>query len=186
MITQNQENSRAPASGLRSSRSTYKPVSNMPGFSDGPEGAAAVRRRGGYLAAFLALVLTAQMHGADRLDRENLLTFRDAAGQIATVKTTADWQKRRAEILAGMQQVMGRLPGREKRVALDVKVLSETDCGTFVRREILYTAEPGSRVPAFLLIPKAALEGQLRPGILALMPTNNLEGNRPVVGLNKS
>jgi dienelactone hydrolase len=65
-----------------------------------------------------------------------------------------------------------------------VKVESETDCGSYVRREITYAAEPGARVPAFLLVPKAVLAaGQRRPGILAAMPTNNTEGNRPVVGL---
>ena len=71
-----------------------------------------------------------------------------------------------------------------KRVPLDVKVERETDCGEFVRREITYAAEPGARVPAYLLIPKDVLAGRaVRPGILALMPTNNVEGNRPVVGL---
>ena len=131
----------------------------------------------------LGFVLTAR--AAERLDRENLLQFRDESGRVAAVKTVADWQKRRAEILAGMQRVMGPLPGAAKRVALDVRIESETDCGTYVRREITYTAEPGSRVPAFLLVPKAVLEGKAeRPGVLAAMPTNNTEGNRPVVGLS--
>ena len=135
------------------------------------------------LAALTTVSLT--IHAAERLDRENLLQFRDSSGRVAPVRTTADWQKRRAEILAGMQQVMGPLPGAGKRVALEVKIESETDCGTYVRREITYLAEPGSRVPAFLLVPKSVIEGKgTRPGVLAAMPTNNLEGNRPVVGLN--
>jgi len=79
---------------------------------------------------------------------------------------------------------MGPLPGAAKRVPLDVKVERETDCGSFVRREITYFAEPGARVPAYLLIPKDVLAGRVvRPGVLALMPTNNVEGNRPVVGV---
>jgi dienelactone hydrolase len=100
------------------------------------------------------------------------------------VQSPADWQRRRAEIVAGMEAVMGPLPGAAKRAALEVAIVRETDCGTYVRREILYTAEPGSRVPAFLLIPKRALDGaSLAPGVLAAMPTSNIEGNRPVVGL---
>jgi dienelactone hydrolase len=76
------------------------------------------------------------------------------------------------------------LPGGEKRVPLDVRVERETDGGSYVRREISYQAEPGSRVAAFLLLPKAALTPGARvPGVLALMPTNSAEGNRPVVGL---
>jgi dienelactone hydrolase len=136
------------------------------------------------LLAVTAAVLSYPIYGAERLDRENLLLFHAALDRVAPVKTTADWQKRRAEIIAGMQTVMGPLPGADKRVPLDVKVVSETDCGTYVRREITYAAEPGARVPAYLLIPKTVLDGKMnRPGILALMPTNGTEGNRPVVGL---
>lgn len=120
-----------------------------------------------------------------RLDRENLLVYRiDPTADARPVKTPADWRKRRAEVVAGMESVMGPLPGAAKRVALDVAVERETDCGSYVRREITYTAEPGSRVPAFLLLPKAVLDGKTqRPAVLALMPTNNVDGNRAVVGL---
>jgi dienelactone hydrolase len=134
--------------------------------------------------ALIALVASSFACAAERLDREKLLQFREPTGRVSAVKSTADWQKRRAEILAGMQSVMGPLPGAEKRVPLDVSIQSETDCGSYVRREIIYTAEPGGHVPAFLLLPKMVLAGKTqRPGVLAAMPTNNLEGNRPVVGL---
>ncbi len=135
--------------------------------------------------ACLLLALSCGLSGAERLDRENLLTYHDSTGRVAPLNSTADWQKRRAETLAGMQKIMGPLPGSAKRVPLEVKVESQTDCGPYVRREITYTAEPGGRVPAFLLVPKSVIEGKLqRPGILAAMPTNNVEGNRPVVGLH--
>jgi dienelactone hydrolase len=118
-----------------------------------------------------------------RLERENLLQFRTADGVVSPVRTPADWQKRRAEILAGARQVMGELP-LDRRVPLELAVVQETDCGTYVRREITYQAEPGARVPAYLLLPKDVRDGRARrPGVLALMPTNNVEGNRPVVGL---
>lgn len=133
-------------------------------------------------AVCVAFALTAS---AQRLDRENLLQFRSAGGAVAAVRTPADWQLRRAEIVAGMESVMGPLPGAAKRVPLDVRVESETEVGTYVRRVISYAAEPGARVTAFLLVPKDVLAGRaLRPGVLALMPTNNQEGNRPVVGLD--
>lgn len=133
-------------------------------------------------------LLVGSLAGAERLERDKLLTYRGANGKVAVVKTTADWQKRRAETIAGMVQIMGPLPGAAKRVPLDVRVESETDCGTYVRREITYQAEPGSlpgaRVPAFLLLPKTMLEGKAtRPAVLALMPTNANEGHKPVVGL---
>ncbi len=132
----------------------------------------------------LILLAVASLSAAERLDRENLMQFHAAPDRVAPVTTTIEWQKRRAEIVAGMQAVMGPLPGAAKRGPLDVKVERETDCGSYVRREITYQAEPGARVPAFLLIPKAVLAGKSRAtGVLAAMPTNNAEGNRPVVGL---
>jgi dienelactone hydrolase len=129
-------------------------------------------------------VAVAPVRAAERLARDNLLVFRAESGGVAPVRTTADWQKRRAEIVVGMEGVMGSLPGTGKRVALEVTIVSETDCGSYVRREITYTSEPGSRVPAFLLVPKVVIEGrERRAGVLAAMPTNATEGNRPVVGL---
>jgi dienelactone hydrolase len=132
----------------------------------------------------LVLMSTAAFGRGERLERENLLQYRSADGTVAVVRTAADWRERRAEILAGAQTVMGKLPDAGRRAPLEVKIECEMDCGSYVRREITYTAEPGVRVPAFLLLPKAVRDGQAqRPGVLALMPTNNTEGNRPVVGL---
>jgi hypothetical protein len=121
---------------------------------------------------------------AERLDRNNLLTFRDPSGQVRPVRTVDQWLVRRAEIVRGMEAVMGSLPGPGDRVPLDVQVVEETDCGSHVRREITYQAEAGGRVPAFLLLPKTVMRGEApRPGVLCLMPTNNVDGHRPVVGL---
>ena len=131
------------------------------------------------LALLTGLVATA----AERLPRDNLLVYRGAGDRVTPVRTTADWQARRAETLRGMQAIRGPLPDEKKRVPLDVRVERETDCGSYVRREISYAAEPGARVPAYLLVPKAVLAGKKAPGVLAAMPTNGTEGNRPVVGL---
>jgi dienelactone hydrolase len=119
-----------------------------------------------------------------RLPRENLLAYRDARGVVREGSTIAHWQKRRADVLAGMQSVMGRLPGREKRAPFDVKVEEETDCGSYVRRLITYQSEPGSRTPAYLCIPKKALTGKSKvPAVLCLHPTDNKIGHKVVVGL---
>jgi hypothetical protein len=120
---------------------------------------------------------------APRLDRNNLLQYRDRHGDAQPVKSTSDWQKRRAAILDGMQEVMGPMPGREKRCPLDVKIEEEVDCGTYFRRLVTYASEPGSRVPAYLLIPKTALAGKRAPAILCLHGTDNKIGHKIVVGL---
>jgi dienelactone hydrolase len=108
--------------------------------------------------------------------------FHTRSGAVAPVQSKADWQRRRAEILRGMEEVMGPLPGREKRCPLDLRLEQETDCGSYVRRAITYASEPGSRVPAYLLLPKDALVGKKKlPAVLALHPTDMQYGYRVVV-----
>jgi len=132
----------------------------------------------------IANIAHAEKPAASRLDVQKLLFYHDAEQKVQPVKSINDWQKRRAEILDGMQQVMGPLPGNEKRCPLAVKTVSETDCGTYLRRLITYSSEPGSRVPAYLLIPKTALKKQHKvPAILCLHPTDNKIGHKVVVGL---
>ncbi len=117
-----------------------------------------------------------------RLPRTNLLLYHTRSGEVAPVKTKSQWQKRRAEIIRGMMTIMGPLPGKQKRCPLDVQVKSETDAGSYVCRDITYASEPGSRVPAFLLIPKSALVARAKvPAILALHPTDMEYGRRVVI-----
>ena len=109
-----------------------------------------------------------------------------ADGAVAAVRTTNDWNIRRESIRRAMQEVMGPLPGKEKRVALDVAVTEEVDCGEYVRRFLTYASEPGARVPAYLLVPKAALKATTPfPAVLALHQTHAL-GQKVVVGLGNS
>jgi dienelactone hydrolase len=124
-----------------------------------------------------------------RLPRDNLLVYRGTDGKPSDVKNLDDWAKRRAEIVRGMEAVMGKLPGKEKRCPLDVKVEEEVDCGKYVRRLLTYESEPGSRVPAYLCIPKELLKGEKPerkvPAILCLHGTDNTVGHGTVVGLGK-
>ncbi|WP_406696243.1 dienelactone hydrolase family protein [Singulisphaera sp. Ch08] len=120
-----------------------------------------------------------------RLPRENLLLYRDAGHEVKPVRSIDDWLHRRAEIIAGAEAVMGQLPGPEKRCPLDMKVEEEVDCGRYVRQLITYASEPGSRVPAYLLIPKSALgpQAQPAPAVLCLHGTDNVVGHGTVVGV---
>ena len=115
------------------------------------------------------------------------MVFRNAHGVVEPMRTKANWDRRRAEILEGMKQVMGPLPGAQKRCPLDVRIEEEVDCGDYVRRFLSYAAEPNERVPAYLLIPKAALTNPAArlPAVLALHQTHNA-GQKVVVGLGNS
>jgi len=129
----------------------------------------------------LLVACTALAGTSGRLPRTNLLVYHRSNGTTGPVKSKADWKKRRSEIVQGMQQIMGPLPGKEKRCPLAMKIEQETDCGNYTRQLISYAAEPGTRVPAFLLVPKQAARNAKRPAILALHPTDMEFGHRVVV-----
>lgn len=129
----------------------------------------------------IAGLALAEPPGGQRLSREHLLQYRRPDGSVATARTPEEWLLRRKEIIRGAESVMGRLPGEAKRCALDVRIEEEVDCGNHVRRLITYASEPGSRVPAYLLIPKSALGGKPAPGVLCLHGTNNEIGHGVVI-----
>ena len=90
----------------------------------------------------------------------------------------------RTALLAAMQEVMGRLPGDDRRVDLQVHVEEEVDVGSYLRRLLTVQSEPNSRTPAYLCIPKSALRANSKvPAVLCLHPTDNRVGHQVVVGL---
>ena len=120
-----------------------------------------------------------------RLAGGDLLVFHGPDGAAKPVRSGDDWLRRKSEILQGFRSVVGPLPGPKKRWRLEPITEGEVDCGSYLRRSITYASEPGSRVPAYLLIPKAALVNGARrfPAGLCLHPTDNAIGNGVVVGL---
>lgn len=118
------------------------------------------------------------------LSRTDLLELRAADGTLRRASTAQEWAARRAEARAGFVSVSGPLPDATKRCDLAVEVLEEVDAGSYVRRLITYQAEPGSRVPAYLCVPKTLLAGEKKaPAVLCLHPTDNVIGHKVVVGL---
>jgi dienelactone hydrolase len=118
------------------------------------------------------------------LDHHNLLQFTDAQGNPQPVRSAADWQHRRAQILAGMQQAMGQLPDRTHLPPLDMKVLATEPAAKFTRLTISFVASGEERIPAYLFLPKTHAATQPFAAILALHPTSEL-GKGEIVGLGK-
>ncbi len=110
----------------------------------------------------------------------DLLCWIDAAGQIQPVHTAEAWQRRRAHILAGMQQVMGPLPDAKSKCALEVQELQSEELPTVIRKKILFQAGPGDTIPAYLLIPKN-LAGPA-PAMLCLHGTSGSRGRTAGLG----
>lgn len=105
-----------------------------------------------------------------------------------SLRVKAEEETWRTELRAKLEQIMGPLPADAKRVPLEMTVEAVEDAGDFERRQISYQSEPGSRVPAYLLVPKAALApGSERrfPAVLGLHQTHRA-GARVVVGLGQS
>jgi hypothetical protein len=121
---------------------------------------------------------------AGQLLRFNLLLLPQGPGKFKQIVSGTEWEQRRQMILSNMQIVMGQLP--TQKADLRISVLEEQDRGKFVQRFIQYYPDAGQPVPAYLLIPKEALDPQNRhkfPAILALHQTDWTLGPKLVVGL---
>lgn len=104
--------------------------------------------------------------------------------RAATENETA----RRTALLRALEEIMGPFPGPEKRCPLDVRIEEERETNGVIRRQLTYQSEPGSRVPAYLLLPRDAVsDGATRrfPAVLALHQTH-AAGRKVVVGLGNS
>lgn len=121
-------------------------------------------------------------------DHANLMVARDGRGRETPVQNRADWDVRRAHILAHLQEVMGPLPGGERRVPLDVQIVSTEQESGYVRKKLTFAVEPGDRVPAWLLIPDADRRASKRaPAMLCLHQTIKIGKDEPVgLGSNKN
>lgn len=108
-------------------------------------------------------------------DHSKLLEWRDADGTAKAVSSPRDWDRRRAHILAGMQQVMGPLP--TQRPGLDVQTLSSEHAEGYERQKISYRADAGEPVPAYLLIPNGISDRM--PAMICLHQTTNMGKDEP-------
>jgi dienelactone hydrolase len=100
----------------------------------------------------------------------------DRGGPI-TAKT---WPAHRERILRGVEQVLGPMP--KEKVPLESKVMSEEDCGKYVRRKVSIHVQPGDRMPAYLLVPKER-RGRV-PAIVCFYGTTSGAGKETTVGLS--
>ncbi len=94
--------------------------------------------------------------------------------------TRGTWPAHRARILKGVREVLGPMP--ETTVPLDPEVISEVDCGPYLRRKVAIRVQPGDRMPAYLLIPKG--RGGRVPAVICFYGTTAGAGKETTVGLS--
>jgi len=112
-----------------------------------------------------------------KINHHDLTFFVDDAGHQQPIRTIADWEKRKAEVLLGLQAVMGDLPADDRRVPLTVEILSEETKDGITFKKLTYQSEPGTRVPAWLLIPSERQKPA--PAMLSLHQTTQLGKDEP-------
>jgi hypothetical protein len=105
---------------------------------------------------------------------------RPSAGLWKEPVTAANWQVMRDRILQGVFKVFGAFPS--EKIPLDPKIISEEDCGSYLRRKVTIQVQPGDRMPAYVLIPKNRT-GRL-PAILCIYGTTSGAGKETTVGLS--
>ena len=130
--------------------------------------------------------LTAAMPGFARgqqpapkyLEHQQLDYVLTDKGERQSIATKADWERRRAHILANLQVVMGPLPANAKKVSPDLQVLEEVKLDKCVRRKISYRTEANDRVRAYLFLPQPGTT-QKGPAVLCLHQTVKIGKEEP-------
>lgn len=110
-------------------------------------------------------------------DKLRLLVWRDDRGRERPIRRPGDWPRRRAHILASLQWVMGPLPDDSRRVPVEMRIESSESLAAFKRHRITFAVEPGDRLPAYLLIPRA--QPRKAPAMLCLHQTTPLGKGEP-------
>jgi dienelactone hydrolase len=131
--------------------------------------------------AILRSVLAAHAIGSEEAtyrEHQDLSYYLDAQGARHPIRSIADWNIRRTQILVQMLAVMGPLPHPVAPVPLDVRILESVSLGPIVRRKIDYhTDSPSRRVSAYLFVPANASAKQ--PAVLCLHQTIKIGKSEP-------
>ncbi|MEX1137015.1 MAG: alpha/beta fold hydrolase, partial [Balneolales bacterium] len=83
----------------------------------------------------------------------------------------AEWEKKRFQIIEGMEQAMGKLPDRTDLPPLDVQIIDTLEADTYNRMTISFAVAENERVPAFLYIPFRKRISEKLPAMLVLHGT---------------
>lgn len=94
--------------------------------------------------------------------------------------STKSWPGLRARIAEAALKTLGTAPA--EKVPLDPQMISEEDCGSYLRRKVSLQVQAGDRMPAYLLIPKK--RPRSLPAIICFYGTTSGAGKETTVGLS--
>lgn len=113
--------------------------------------------------------------------KTRLLFYTDSKGKKRRVSTLAEWKIKRRQILEGMDQAMGKLPGFSNMPDMKIQIIDETKEEKYIRQNISFTVAENEEVPAFLYIPGRRNKYGKFPAMLALHETDPI-GKKSVDG----
>jgi dipeptidyl aminopeptidase/acylaminoacyl peptidase len=108
-------------------------------------------------------------------DKTDLLKYLGDGGREHPIKEAAGWPRRRAHILAGMQEVMGLLPPAEAG-AVVTHLLEDVREEKYRRIKLTFDGRDGDAVPCYLFLPHG--DGR-RPAVLCLHQTTKIGKAEP-------
>jgi pimeloyl-ACP methyl ester carboxylesterase len=114
---------------------------------------------------------------------DSLLTYKNKNGQKMPVKTLADWQKKRVQVLAGMQKVMGPLPTMKGLPPLNIQYIDSVKEDSFTCYTIKFTVAANEVLPALLYIPRQKGRPKKLAAMVVLHGTDVL-GKRILSGIS--
>src|SRR5262245_1445672 len=104
-------------------------------------------------AALLLLGFVPLWSAPNYPDKAKLLIWLDDDGKEPAVKNANDWAKRRAHILANLQDAMGELPDRASKPNLKIEYGEGYKGEGWVRKKLTFQVADGERVPGYLFLP---------------------------------
>jgi hypothetical protein len=116
-------------------------------------------------------------------NHQKVMYFVDEQGKEQPVKTPADWERRRKDIVVGLEATFGPLPDRSQLGPVKYQVVegSRTETDTFTREKLKIESGDGDSFLAWLMVPKGKTDRV--PGIIAIHQTNGKLGKDEVAGL---
>lgn len=113
--------------------------------------------------------------------KDDLLHVKVEKDKVKRVRTIEEWEIKRGQILAGMQEAMGKLPVKPATDNFDLLVTGSLKRENYTRLTIHFNVADNESVHAYLYLPSGAGSGKKYPAVLALHGTGS-EGKRYVDG----
>ena len=131
----------------------------------------------------LTFVITACQSNTSEPPKSHLFIYKDSSGEEKIVKNRSDWQKKRDQIIEGMEMAMGKLPDRSDLPDLDIEIIETVEEKTYKKHTINFTAAENEVVPAYLYIPNRAEHGEKLAAMVVLHGTGG-PGKQLVDGMS--